>query len=71
MGATSSSMLLEIFLQHTENTHIAYLTQKHKITNSFQYVDDILLIFYSNHTDIQAILTDLISIHPNLSFKAT
>jgi hypothetical protein len=56
---------------HRKNTHFTYLTQKHKITNYFQYVDDILLIFYSNHTDIQAILTNLNSIHPNSSFTAT
>jgi len=64
-------MLLEVFLQRTENTHIAYLTKKHKITNYFPSVDDILLIFDTNHTDIQAILTDLNSLHTNLSFRAT
>ena len=60
MGAPSSSMLSEVFLQHT---HITYLTQKHKITNYFRYVDDILLIFDSNRKDVQNILTDF-----NISF---
>jgi len=55
MGAPSSSMLSEVFLQHS---HIAYLTQKHKIMSYIRYVDKILLIFDSNYTDIQAILTD-------------
>jgi len=39
------------------------------ILNYFRYVDDILLIFDSNHTSIQAVLTDFNSIHPNLHFK--
>jgi hypothetical protein len=40
------------------------------IINYFHYVDDILLIFDSNHTNIQAILTDFNSIDPNLHFIA-
>jgi DNA-directed RNA polymerase subunit H (RpoH/RPB5) len=45
MGAPSSSLIAEIFLQHTENSHLAHLAQKHRIVNYFHYVDDILLIF--------------------------
>ena len=48
----------------------AYLTQKHRIINYFQYIDDILLIFDPNHTDIQTILTNFNSIHPKLHFTA-
>ena len=33
-------------------------------------MDDILIIFDSNHTDIQAILTDFNTLHPNLKFTA-
>jgi len=40
------------------------------IINYFHYVEDILLIFDSNHTSIQAVLTDFNSIHPNLPFIA-
>ena len=70
MGVPSSSMLSEVFLRHTANTHVAYLTQKHGIINYFQYVDVILVIFDSNYTDIQAILTDFNSIHPKLHCTA-
>jgi len=66
----SSSLIAEIFLQHTENTHLARLSHKHKIINYFRYVDDILLIFDPDHTDIQAILTDFNTLHPNLAFTA-
>jgi hypothetical protein len=69
MGVPSFSILADIFLQHAENSHIAYLTQKQRIINYFQYVD-IFLIFYPNHTDIQVILTDFNSLHPNLCFRA-
>jgi len=70
MSAPSSSILSEVFLQHAENSHIAYLAQKHRIINYFRYVDDILQIFYPNHTDMRAILFDFNSVHPKLHFTA-
>ena len=33
MGAPSSGLIAEIFLQHIEPTHLAHLTHKHKIIN--------------------------------------
>ena len=41
MGAPSSGLIVEIFLQHIENIHMARLSMKHKIINYFRYVDDI------------------------------
>jgi len=70
MGAPSSGLISEQFLQQIEHIHLAHLSTKHKIIEYFRYVDDILLIFYSNHTDIQAILTDFNAIHPSLKFMA-
>jgi hypothetical protein len=70
MGAPSSSILSEIFLQHIEHTHIPHLTKKHKLVNYFRYVDDIIIIFDTNHTNIQSILTDFNALHPNLKFTA-
>jgi hypothetical protein len=49
---------------------MAHLTHKHNIINYFYYVDDILLIFNPNRTDMQAILKDLNTLHPNLQFMA-
>ena len=54
MGAPSSGIIAEIFLQHVENSLLAHLAQKHNVINYFRYVDDILLIFDPNHTDIQS-----------------
>jgi len=66
MGTPLTGIIAEIFLQHTEHAHLTYLTHKHSITNYFRYVDDSLLIFDPNHTDIQAFLKDFNALHPNL-----
>jgi hypothetical protein len=70
MGVPSSDLTAEFFLQHTEDVHLAHLSHKHRIINYFRYVDDILLIFDSNHTYIQTILIDFNALHPNLKFTA-
>jgi hypothetical protein len=70
LGAHSSGLIAEFFLQHTEDVHLAHLSHKHRIINYFRYVDDILLIFDSNHTDIQTILTNFNALHPHLQFTA-
>jgi hypothetical protein len=70
IGAPSSGLIAEIFLQHIEHSNLTHLTHKHKIINYSRYVDDILLIFDSNHTCIQKILDDFNSLHPKLQFTA-
>jgi hypothetical protein len=67
MGTPSSGLIAEFFLQHTKNVHLARLSRKHKI-NDFRYADGILLIFDSNHADIQTIPTGFNVLHPNLQF---
>ena len=68
MGAPSSSIISEIFLQHIEHTHLPHLTRKHQLVNYARYVDDILLIFDSQHTNLPSILHDFNSLHQNLHF---
>jgi len=70
MGAPSSGLIAENFLQHTEHTHIPHLTQKHKILNYCRYVDDIFLVFDSTLTNINEILQDFNGLHPKLQFAA-
>jgi len=70
MGTPSSGLIAEIFLQHIEHSHLTRLTHKHKIINYCRYVDDILLIFNSSHTEIQKILDDFSSLHHKLQFTA-
>jgi hypothetical protein len=68
MDTSSSSILSEIFLQNIEHTHLPCLAIKHKLVNYFRFVDDILIIYDSQDTNIHAILNDFNSIHPNLQF---
>jgi hypothetical protein len=70
MGAPlpSSSIVSELFLQYFEHTHVPHLTQKLKLVNYFQYVDDILLIYDSQLSDIHSMLHDFNSLHPNMHF---
>jgi hypothetical protein len=70
LGAPSSGLIAELFLQNMENVHLARLSHKHGIIDYFRYVDGILLIFDPELTDIQAILTDFNTSHPNLHFTA-
>jgi hypothetical protein len=67
MGAPSSGLIAEIFLEHL---HLTHLTQKHYIINYGRYVDDIFLIFDSHHTDIHNILDDFNALHPKMTFTA-
>jgi len=66
----SSGIIAKIFLQHTERAPLTHHTHKHSVINYFCYVDNILLIFDPNHTDIQAILKDFNALHPYLQFTA-
>jgi hypothetical protein len=68
MGAPSSGIISEIFLQHFEHFYLPILDLKHKTVNYFCYVDDVLLIYDNLHTDIHTILTDFNSFRPNLQF---
>ena len=70
MGAPTSGLISELFLQNLEHLHLAHLSNKHKIINYLHYTEDILLIFDSNHTNIQNILDDFNAVHPNLKFMA-
>jgi hypothetical protein len=70
IGAPSYGLISELFLQQMQHLHLAYLTTKLKIIDYFRYMDDILLIFDSNHTDIQTIFNDFNVLHPKLKFTA-
>jgi len=70
MGASTSGTIAEFFLQHLKDTHLTHLSKKHNIAAYFRYVDDILLIYDSHHTDINNIQSDLNKIHQNMKFTA-
>jgi len=68
MGAPTSSIIAEFFLQNLENIRLAHLTEKQKIAGYFRYVDEILLIYDPDHANIQDITNEFNSLHPNLKF---
>jgi hypothetical protein len=70
MGAPSSGLIAEIFLQNLEHLNLTHLTHKHHIINYCRYVDDIFLIFDSDHTDINSILNNFNTLHPKMQFTA-
>jgi hypothetical protein len=70
MGAPSSGLIDEIFLQHLEHLNLAHLVHKHNIINYCRYDENTCLIFDSNNTCIQNILNNLNALHFNLQFTA-
>jgi len=68
MGASSLAILLEVFLQHLEHTKIIELTMQNNITGYFRYVDDVLMIYDENITDIHEVHTAFNETSPMLKF---
>jgi hypothetical protein len=68
MGAPTSAILAEIFIQHLENTDITYILQKHHIIDYYRYVDEILIVYKEDHTNIEDTLNEFNSIHPNIQY---
>jgi hypothetical protein len=52
MGAPSSALLSEIYLQYLEHTKIIETLTQHSVIGYFRYVDDILIIYDENSTDV-------------------
>ena len=70
MGAPTTGLLAEFFLQHLEQLQIPHLYDKHKIIKYFKYVDDILIIYDTSHSDVQNTLKDFKTTQPKLKFTA-
>jgi hypothetical protein len=68
MGTPTSGLIAQFFLQNLGTPKIS-APFKHKFTSYFRYVD-ILLVYNHSHTDIQSILDDFNTVHPNLKFTA-
>jgi hypothetical protein len=59
MGAPTSAILSEIFMQHLEHNSIQEVLQKHNIVDYYRYVDDILIVYNEKHTNINDTLTSI------------
>jgi hypothetical protein len=58
----------EIYLQHLEITQIVNILLQHHTVGHFRYVDDILIVYKQDLTNIQNVLTKFNSLTPNLNF---
>jgi hypothetical protein len=68
MGAPTSAILAEIFIQYLEYNDILKALQKHHILDYHRYVDDILIIYNENHTNINDTLADFNAINHNIQY---
>jgi hypothetical protein len=69
MGAPSSALLSEIYLQYIEHNHILDLLKKNMIISNHRYVDDILMVYNTHHTNINITLAEFNNIHRKIQFS--
>jgi hypothetical protein len=62
MGAPTSAILVETFIQHLEHTII------YQIIDYYRYVDDVLIIYNEEYTNIENTLDEFNGIHPKIKF---
>jgi hypothetical protein len=68
MGAPTSSIFSEFYLQFLENSKIYNLLLNYNIVGYFRYVDDILIVYNDSTTEIEDLLNDFNSLTANLKF---
>jgi hypothetical protein len=66
MGAPTSAILAEIFIQHMEHIYLYPILRKQKTFAYYRYVDDI--IYNKRKTGIEETLNNFNSIHPSINF---
>jgi hypothetical protein len=68
MGALTSAIIAETYLQNLEHNQIYSLLTKHKIIGYFRYVDDILIVYDKNKTHIDTMITKFNTLYPTINF---
>ena len=68
MGAPTSTILSEIYLQFLENNAIHNILKTHNIKEYFRYVDDILVIYNTIKSNTHDVLNEFNQITPKLKF---
>ena len=68
MGAPSLAVLSEVYLQHLEHTEIIKIITQHNILGYFRHVDDILMVYDENSTDIHEVHTAFNKLAPTIKF---
>jgi hypothetical protein len=64
----TSSIISEIFLQHLEETKLVPIIHKLNLTKYLHYVEDILIIYDNQHTDINTITHEFNTLYSNIHF---
>jgi hypothetical protein len=70
MGAPTTSILAEIYIQYPEHNGIIQILKNHHIIDYYRYVDDILIIYDETRTNIQNTLDEFNLIDPNIQYTA-
>jgi nucleoside-specific outer membrane channel protein Tsx len=68
MGAPTSAILAGTFMQFLEHTVIYQILKKHQIIDYYRYVDDILIIYNEQHTNIRNTLDKFNNIRQKIKF---
>jgi hypothetical protein len=68
MGAPTSAILAEVFMQYLEHNHITNIRKKHHIIDYYRHVDDILIIYKEDCINTDDMLKEFNSIHPNIQY---
>jgi hypothetical protein len=66
MGAPTSAVLTETFIQCLEHTQIYRIWNEHQIIDYYRYVNDIIIIYNEQYTNIDNTLLECNSVHSNL-----
>jgi hypothetical protein len=66
MGAPTSSIFSEIYLQYIENNKIFDVLLKHHVKGYFCYVDDILIVYKEDKTNIYDMVNTVNNIMPRM-----
>jgi len=69
MGATTSSIVSEIYLQYVEHTNVVDTLNQHKKLGYFHYVGDFLIVYDNTDTDIPNVIQRFSSINRTLIFS--
>jgi hypothetical protein len=68
MGAPTSAILAEIYIQNLEHTQIYGFLIKQHIIAYFRYLDDILIVYDSKKTNIDDTINDFNKMQPKIKF---
>jgi hypothetical protein len=68
MGAPTSAIFSEVFLQYIEHSVICDILKRNSIPGYFRYLDDLLIIYDNELTDIHSVLNQFNALAQNLKF---